>query len=193
MQSTVQLGIVLDLQTLVNVAMLSRMVIGGALGGKNPATGTDSGNETWAVNVDNNGSTTYDNYEFNSYAQIGDSYYGANQQGIFLLEGDDDDGTPIRASVSFGTVRFSKTEKKTVESCYVGMAASGNLYLKIIAEGQEYIYMTRSFGPELKQQRVTPGKGLRTNYVTLEIYNEDGVDFEIDTVKFMVADMKRRI
>ena len=50
-----------------------------------------------------------------------------------------------------------------------------------------------SFSPEMQQQRITTGKGLKTNYITAQFFNEDGADFEIDSVRFFVADLTRRI
>jgi hypothetical protein len=45
----------------------------------------------------------------------------------------------------------------------------------------------------LKQQRITLGKGLKANYIELEIYNSDGCEFELDSVEFVMADLKRKI
>lgn len=139
------------------------------------------------------GSTMYRGYSFNSFARIGGKYYGANEDGLFLLEGDDDAGTLIHASIDLGRLDFKTAEKKTISQCYLGMAADGNLVLKVIAEGKEYLYKTRSFSPEMQQQRITTGKGLKTNYITAQFFNENGADFEIDSVRFFVADLTRRI
>lgn len=151
------------------------------------------GSEAYAVNVDNNATTQYTGYAFNSFCEIGGRFYGASDQGLYLLEGSTDAGDAIRARVSFGKLSFGTATKKTVSEAYIGMSAQGNLFIKVIAEGAEYTYKTRSFSAEMQQQRVTFGKGLRTNYVTLELYNENGADFEIDTVELRVADLTRRI
>jgi hypothetical protein len=153
----------------------------------------DSDSETWVVNLDEGGSTTYTNYGFNSFATIGGRHYGAGPGGVFLLEGDTDDGAPIRASVGLGKLSFGSAMKKTVSECYMGLSSEGNLFVKVIAEGQSYLYKTTSSSSELRQQRVKLGKGLKTNYVELEIYNEGGADFELDSVEFRVADLSRRI
>lgn len=152
------------------------------------------GEETWVMNLATQGNTSYSNYAFNSYAKVFGRYYGANRSGLYALDGDTDDGAPIRASLSLGQLDFGTATLKTVKQAYLGMSASGNLFVKVIGEdGESYIYKTRSFSESLKQQRVTFGKGLRTSYVQLEIYNESGDDFELDTVEFHVADLSRRI
>jgi len=149
--------------------------------------------DTWVWHAEAAGSTMYRSYRFNSFAVIDGKHYGASADGVFLLEGDDDAGAPIRASFDLGKLDFGTSSQKTIAECYVGMSASGNLFLKIIAEGREFIYKTRGFSEHMQQQRFTPGKGLKSNYVTVQFFNEDGADFEIDTVNFLVADLQRKI
>ncbi|WPG35301.1 hypothetical protein [Variovorax sp. EBFNA2] len=164
----------------------------GSTGVLEGATGrTDQ--DTWVWHADAKGSTVYRSYPFNSFAVINGKHYGASADGLFLLEGDDDAGAPIRASVDLGKLDFGTSSQKTIAECYVGMSASGNLFLKVIVEGREFIYKTRGFSEHMQQQRFSPGKGLKSNYVTVQFFNEDGADFEIDTVNFLVADLQRKI
>lgn len=157
----------------------------------------DSDSETWVMNLGTQGTTNYTNYGFNSFALIGQRYYGAGPDGIFVLDGDTDAGEPIRANWSVGELDFGTALQKTISHAYVGMSAKGNLFMKVlVGEGDEaraYVYKTRSFSQSLKQQRIVCGQGLKANYATIEFYNEEGADFEIDTVEFHVADLKRRI
>ena len=149
------------------------------------------------LNVDGGGTTAYTNYGFNSYALIGGRHYGAGPDGIFLLDGDTDAGAPIRANVALGKLDFGSALQKTISHAYVGMSGAGNLFMKVIVgegdEAREYVYKTRGFSSSLQQQRIVAGKGLKANYVEVEFYNEDGADFELDTVEFHVADLTRRI
>jgi hypothetical protein len=156
------------------------------------ATVPESDIQTWVVSLASSGSTSYANYPFNSFAKIGDAYFGAGPGGIYELDGDTDDGAPIRAALSLGKRDFGSSAKKTVSECYLGMSSSGNLFVKVIAEDEEFIYKTEDNSPEMQQQRLKFGKGLQANYLTLELYNEDGADFELDTVEFMVADLSRK-
>ncbi|ADU36230.1 hypothetical protein [Variovorax paradoxus] len=173
-------------------AVARTFIQAGSTGVLEGATGrTDQ--DTWVWHADAKGSTIYRSYPFNSFAVIDGKQYGASADGLFLLEGDDDAGAPIRASVDLGKMDFGTSSQKTIAECYVGMSASGNLFLKVIVEGREFIYKTRGFSEHMQQQRFTPGKGLKSNYVTVQFFNEDGADFEIDTVNFLVADLQRKI
>jgi len=153
----------------------------------------DSDYETWVVNLTSQGTTTYSNFGFNSFAQIGARFYGAGSAGIVELSGATDDGAPIDASISLGELDFGSALKKTVSHCYLGTSGTGHLYVKLIVEGVEYLYKAESFSERLRQHRVKFGKGLRENYVWVEIHNADGADFEVDTVEFHLADLTRRI
>lgn len=187
MVSQASMGDTLAVQQILQAVMTSYGESSGSLGD------AARDHETWVVNIDSVASTTYTNYGFNSYAFSGGRYYGAGPDGLFELDGDTDAGDPIRAYLHMGKQDFGSRMKKTVYNAYVGTSASGNLYIKLLAEGQSYIYKVRDFDANLQQQRFTFGKGLRTNYVELELFNENGADFELDTVQFIVADLTRKI
>lgn len=157
------------------------------------SAGGDDGTEVWVLNVKSGGSTRYTNYPFNSFARIGDQFYGAGQGGLYLLDGPDDAGAEIEAVIDLGRLDFGGSQKKTVAQCYVGMSGEAPLLLSVDAEGAHFVYPTRSYSEHLQQQRVTLGKGLKTNYVGLQLMNQAGADFEVDGVELHVADLTRRI
>lgn len=187
MLSAVELAGSFEFTSLMEAVMRSRAVAGGLVA----IPGADT--ETFAFNVDSGGSTSYTRFGFNSYAQLGGRFYGANERGIFALQGNTDEGAPIRACINLGKLDFGSSTKKTISECFIGMSAAGNLFVKVLAEGRTFIYKTQAFSEQIQQQRVKFGMGLRTNYVELEIYNEGGADFEIDTVEFSVADLSRKL
>ena len=195
MMSTVEFAVSFDPRGILNAMMNSSIALGWVY--RQDGTGSpgaeDDGSETWAVNLATSGSTKYDNYGFNSFAMFNGRYYGARDDGVSVLEGNTDAGELIRANVDFGVHDFGNQQKVTVDECFVGMSGKGNLFLKLTANGKAYIYKTQNFTDKLQQQRIKPGKGLRTNYVHLELYNEQGADFEIDTVKFTVIDLSRKL
>ena len=95
--------------------------------------------------------------------------------------------------MSFGKQDFDTSKLKRVDYCYLGMAASGKLYLKVIAEGKDYLYACRDASLHLQTQRVDIGRGLRVNYFEFELYNTDGDDFELASVEFGAVELSRRI
>ena len=152
--------------------------------------GTDL--EVHAVNLDGYGSTTYSNFPFNSFARIGDRYYGAKLDGLYELSGGDDAGAPIDAAICPGKLNFGTPQQKTVSEVFIGAASDSALLLKMAGPAGEFTYQAQSFSEELRQRRFKLGKGLKTNYLIPVFYNQDGADFEIDTLEFEVADLSRK-
>lgn len=172
-----------QLQAIMNTIISAGMVVADSTGA-----------EVWVVNHATGGSTRYENYDFNSYAKIGDQYYGAKNDGVYVLEGDDDEGSPIRASVSYGKRDFFTPKLKRLSNAYFGVSGSGRLFVKVILpDGTSHVYATRQAQSDLAVRRADLGKGLRANYFELELYNEEGGDFELSTVEFVSATIERRI
>lgn len=149
--------------------------------------------EVWVVNDETGASTSYENYGFNSFAKYKGKYLGAKADGFFLLEGDTDDGSPVRSAISFGKHDFGTSAKKTVPNCYIGLASDGRVFLRVIADGQTYTYKTVTNTDYLATQRIKIGRGLAANYITFELYNEEGADFELAPIEFEAITLSRRI
>lgn len=147
--------------------------------------------EVWVVSP--RGSVRYDSYAFNSFAKLNGKYYGAKADGIYELEGDTDALEPIRAVVDLGKHDFRDSRLKRIGHCYLGVASGDRVFLKVIVDGQEYIYGARGVSDQLETQRVDIGKGLRARYYTFELYNSDGADIELESIEFTPAPLSRRI
>jgi hypothetical protein len=160
---------------------------------------TDSGDAglAWLVNIANSGVSTYESYSFNSFGTLGGKNYGMRSDGLYLLEGDDDDGDPVRATVSFGAQDFNSKSLKNPLRAYIGISGAGTMYLRIRTNGgQEYTYQARATAnaPDTPAQiRFDVGRGLRANYFIFDLYNGDGADFELDSASFFAVDVLRRI
>lgn len=157
-----------------------------------PAFSQDS--TTWVVNLDSLASTTYKAYDYNSFAAWGGAYLGARAGGLYVLDGDDDAGAPIAAMVSFGKHDFETTRVKRPTQVYLGVSSTDRMFLKVVVDDtEEYIYEARDYSESLRQQRVDVGRGIRANYLTFELYNNQGCDFELDSVEFMTVKTSRRL
>lgn len=148
--------------------------------------------EVHAVNLSGYGSTTYANYAFNSFARIGNRYYGAKVGGLFLLEGKTDAGAPIQAAICPGELDFGTPQEKTIAEAFAGVASEGRMVLKVALLDDEFLYEAESNSKHLRQHRFKLGKGLKANYLTPVLYNQNGEDFEIDSLEFSVATLSRK-
>lgn len=167
--------------------------LGGELGALSRLT------EVFVLNItadDPGGTTQYENYPFNSVAKIGGRYYGATDEGLFLLEGEDDAGEPIVSVFGLGQMNFGNPQIKTVTHCYLG-AAAGAMRLEVDALVRgvpaSYSYQARVYGSTMREMRFDLGKGMQSTYLTPTFYNDSGMPFEVDAVRFLIAESARRI
>lgn len=161
----------------------------------------DKTGEAWVFNESAGGMTRYEGYDFNSFAEVDGRYYGAKSDGIYLLEGRDDDGQTVRARVNFGRRNFGTMNHKALPEVYVGMAASGATYLRVTAVvtnsagrpvEQTFDYRVRDNTEVLKTHRFEPGRGLRATFYELELI-ADGEVFDLESIDFQPIELKRRL
>lgn len=183
----VAIGFAWSSTTLETVAVVERVFVDTAMS----VPGQDM--LTWVTNLDTSGSSNYLGYSFNSFAGVDGRYFAAGEGGIYLLDGDTDDGAQIDALIDFGQHDFGTSQKKTPEYCYLGMSNGGAMVATVDADGQSYSYQTERSSGDMGTQRVRMGRGIKANYLGLQIANSGGADFEIDSVEFVITPMKRRI
>jgi hypothetical protein len=145
---------------------------------------------TWAVNVSNGAVTEYDNYAFNSFAQMDGAYLAASSSGLYELQGDTDNGAAILARIKSGLLQMTGSNFTQFKGAYLGMRGNGEFVLRLITgddETYDYGFSTDS----MRTTRVILGKGLRARYFAFELLSE-GQDFDIDTVEFVPLMNSRR-
>lgn len=153
----------------------------------------------WTINAGSGGVSTFDNYRFNSYAQVGGVYYGASPEGLFRLDGDTDDGDMINARLRLGMDQMRSRLEKSFSEVYVGYTGTGEMLLRVIitddGTGQkiagEYLMKPRPAAGR-RESRFEPGKGLKAVYFDFEIENLRGADFDLSAVDFQPMFSNRR-
>ncbi|MFZ7310306.1 hypothetical protein [Comamonas jiangduensis] len=136
--------------------------------------------------------THYSSYNFDAFAQIGGHYYGVAADGVYLLEGESDEGRAITARIDFGTQKLSSAELKSIPAVYAGMASTAAATLVVGTRQGEYRYVQRGHAPRLQTQRFDLGRGLRdTHYdFALEV---PAAGLELDNMEFGATKSTRRI
>lgn len=166
------------------------LVLGGRLGWRDVLA------KVYCMNADTGATSEYTGFVFNSFAKIGGRYFGASEDGLFVLDADTDAGKPIAAAFGFGKLDFGSPQMKTISYCYLGaMAGQMRLDVRSHVNGRdaEYGYHSRFQRADLREVRFDLGRGLKSSYVQPTFYNCNGDDFEVDTVRFMVASSDRKI
>lgn len=146
---------------------------------------------TWAVNTKNFATTEYTNFNFNSFAPMGNKYLGASSTGLYELNGDTDAGTNIISDIKSGLMQLGGSRFSSFKAAYLGMRGDGNFVLKLeTGDGKTYNYAV--VGKDMQTSRVHFGKGLRARYFSFELIST-GQDFDLDSIEFIPLVAQRRV
>jgi len=154
--------------------------------------------EAWVVNAETKAPFQYDNFPFNSFAQVSGRYLAMSDTGLYELTGSDDAGTSINAIIKTGLTNFGSNLKKSIPRAYFGYTSDGDLLFKTITTStgkkvEDWYRLEARTVDDTRDTRVKIGRGLLSTYWQFEIVNVDGADFDIDDIKLLPAVLKRRI
>lgn len=137
--------------------------------------------------------THYTDFPISQVVRFNGRHYGLSPLGLFCMEGDTDDGAPIKWEVQTGVTDFGAREIKHVPSVYVG-GRLGPGAAFTVHEGEKrdasYRYSTPR-GQAAQNYRQHFGKGLRARYYSFTLTGES--EFELDGLHFELAASKRRL
>lgn len=146
---------------------------------------------TWAMNTRSAAVTEYDNFEFNSFAQMGQRYLGASAAGLFELDGADDAGDDIIARLKGGYLQFAGAHLARLKAAYLAARGEGDFVLRIeTGQGETYDYAVST--RNVRSTKVHMGKGQRARYFAYELIST-GQDFDLDTLEFVPIVLQRRV
>lgn len=139
--------------------------------------------------------TRYTNYPFSRIVRWRGHYYGMSTDGLYLLEGDDFDGTPIVSVVKTGFTDDGKTEMKQARSLYFSGRIGADMTVTAYADeltDDGYDYSPASLDGA-KNHRVLLGRGIRARYFAFGFTNFDGGDWQLDGLRPLLDPTKRNI
>lgn len=157
----------------------------------------DGAYTAWVMNAESKAVWTYDNYPFNSFAQLGDRYYGAGPDGLSELVGEDDAGTAIDWSARTGVQNFGTQLEKRGVMAYLGYTSAGDVGLSVIisepdGEKVQYNYhMIPRNAADTTVNRIEIGKGLKSVYWQFEFVGTGA--FTLDSASVLPMILSRRI
>lgn len=147
----------------------------------------------WVVSVSDGATSQFDNYGFNSFFEHDGKYYGVADDGIYLLDGEDDDGVDISAFIETGKSHLGTPKKKSITNVYAGVSSTGKMLLTVEADGTAYTYEARSNSDDLKNHRFDVGRGLSGNYFKFILANQNGDDFDVELINADPVVLSRKI
>lgn len=179
----------IDAQQLLTMIWSGEVVEGVEIGGG--YVGPDGTYTAWTMNVETGAVSEYTNYEFNSFARIGNTYLGATAEGLYALLGDDDAGEDIIATIRGGYMQFGGVQQSRLKAAYLAVRGEGDFVLRIeTAEGATYDYAVDA--RSMRTTKVHMGKGQRARYFAFELVS-DGADFDLESLEFVPLVVQRRV
>lgn len=149
---------------------------------------------TLSINLSNMAVVQYCDYDFNSFCKIAGKYYGSNENGIFLLDGDDDAGTGIDAFAELPLSDFGISNMKRIRAVYVGGEANGGLTLTLKDDennSRTYVLNLTS-GNKQSSGKVNVGRDGLSRYWQTRIDNIGGAYFAIDAIEVLAIILGRK-
>jgi hypothetical protein len=119
------------------------------LGGYGLVSGAPIFNVTWVLTGFNMEPSVYSNYLFNSFAMLQDRAYGANDEGIFSLDGPDDAGSEIVPGLRMGPLNFGTDRFKRIRLIRPGGRRNGKMIAQVSANGGPASMVERVFEEEM--------------------------------------------
>lgn len=139
--------------------------------------------------------TQFIGFNFNSFAQMGENYLAANEDGLFHLGGGDDNGIPIDAFFIPKTCDFGDFRKKRFLRAYLGLRGDGALNLSLNADDGPWQSFTAVHDTSQNQRqhgcRVPLNSKIHGRYWTFRISNVEGSDFILDSIQLIPSDKRQ--
>jgi hypothetical protein len=147
----------------------------------------------YTVNLKNLGISEYDSYGFNSVCKFNGRYYGMNESGLYVLEGDSNDGNEIEAVVETGRDDFKMRNMKHIADAFITMRADGEYMFGLVDEnGQVFEYPITKQMIEAGTAKIDAGKGRRSQYWGIRLRNIAGSKFDFEALELNIEGLRRR-
>lgn len=75
--------------------------------------------DCWSLATSQFFPSVYSNFDFNSFAHHNEQDYAANDNGVYVIDGDTDDGQPFHTGILFHYSSFGSTNRKKFRKVFV--------------------------------------------------------------------------
>jgi len=146
---------------------------------------------SWAINTNTGAITEYQNWVFDSFAQLPDgTYIATGPGGLYELDGTTDAGAAILGDFKSGMAQVGGSHFSSFKNAYLGMrTATGDVILKLIS-GDGKVRTYKVTPSSMKTTKINFGKGLRARYFAFELIATGPFDF--DSIEFVPIVTQRR-
>jgi len=135
----------------------------------------------------------YENFNFNSLVLFNGVLLGANENGIYLIGGDNDNGQMIEAELESGAIDLSRKAVQVPIEGWMSYRSVGDMSMKMrideSTDAYSYPFIKDGNGHE---GRAKIGKGVKGRFFTFGIKNEGGSQFSIDSFRVLGEMISRK-
>ena len=129
-----------------------------------------------------NATTQYLNFNFNSFVNFNGVALATDSTGIFSLDTDTDNGTPIEAYFEPVISDIGVIGPKRMRYIYTELRIHGSLDINVSVDGGTVkAYRITDTDMKAKRHRLTVSRALHGTYWLYQFKNIAGADFSIDT------------
>jgi len=152
----------------------------------------------WVLNPQNKAFTKYTNWPFNSFVSLAQNTYGLSDEGVSILEGNNDAGQNIPFQLSSGLMDFGSPEQSNLRHAYMGVVSGGDLVLKVIstAVGQrteDYYRLRGMEGSSIFETVQSFSNAVQARFWRFEVENLRGADLQLDGIHWRVVKLRRKV
>jgi hypothetical protein len=99
---------------------------------------------TWVITGPTFEPSIYSNFDFNAYSKYRGKCYGLKSDGLYILEGEDDNGSEIHTGINLGPRNFGKEGRNKLRSIQFGVRDGDNINVKVSSKvGETYSDLSR--------------------------------------------------
>lgn len=132
--------------------------------------------------LDNVANSDYDNFEFDSFAVKDGNVLAANVDGVYVLDGSDDDGTDIGVTIETAQDDLGVGELKSVPDVYVTYNG-GPVVVKAINQASVRTGYEVEATTKMQTKRARVGQGLEELFWGVRMENQDGGLIDVDRIE----------
>lgn len=147
----------------------------------------------WVMNPETFSVWNYEDYNFNSFASANNEVYAAGTDGLYKIDGGDDDGTDIESRLTTAAIDFGTKNLKQVPQVYLGMTSDGTIVLKVRVDNKYDVWYEAQPVEEYEHTHmIKVGKGLVGRNWQFELVTKDNSSLDIESIEFYPVVFKRK-
>jgi len=141
----------------------------------------------YAINLSSAETTQYAGFTFDYIMRLGGNYYGVQSNGLYLLEGADDNGVAIDGVALTHKTDFDTAKHKRVPFMYIDSDGPTNI-TSVVDGVRRNTYLSKFGG-----RRTKLGRGPKGRFWEFEITNVAGGELKVGSLEAYAEELNRKV